>query len=82
MWANGSARTPWLRFSSEHTHTPLSLPRPLTGPVVVCRKLSIYDKMNDLYIHVALDNMVFIDDISKSWEIRLKHPLIGAIFTL
>ena len=30
------------------------------------RKLSIYDKFNDIHIHVALDNMVFVDDISKS----------------
>lgn len=30
------------------------------------RKLSVFDKFNDIYIHVALDNMVFIDDISKN----------------
>lgn len=32
----------------------------------VSRKLSTFDKTNNIYIHVALDNVVYIEDISKN----------------
>nr|XP_046910240.1 cysteine protease ATG4B-like [Dermatophagoides farinae] len=35
----------------------------------VLRKLSMFDKMNDIFIYVAMDNIVFLDDIRKSCKI-------------
>ncbi|XP_027195798.2 autophagy-related 4a [Dermatophagoides pteronyssinus] len=36
----------------------------------VLRKLSLFDKMSDVFIYVAMDNIVFLDDIKKSCKIN------------
>lgn len=38
----------------------------------VLKKLSLYDKFNDIHIHVAMDNMVFLDDIKKFCKSKIK----------
>ncbi|XP_017494808.1 PREDICTED: cysteine protease ATG4A-like [Rhagoletis zephyria] len=38
----------------------------------VLKKLSVYDKVNDIHVHVAMDNMVFIDDIKRFCKSKIR----------
>ena len=54
-------------FGISHTHL-LHKPHPFSMLILLFRKLVLFDDWSDVAVHVAMDNTVVMEDISKIWS--------------